>query len=855
MSSTSNLRIPALCVRVTCVPSSPLGQPLARTPMEMMQGLAAAAVPLPPDAVLLSTAHPVAESVCIASTQEDGVWTLPARDVALERSSTHPLALIVPGLRLQVQCPGVPGSDRAGYSHLLSCSVPLAPCFKDLLTRNVCTLQRSTCEDGMEYLVQLGVDTRGLSLTAVQQTAAELQSGLDVLLHHQSAMSAALGAPLRTVDELVAEVSELKDQRARAVASVLDALSAGDQSRSMLDLQYGRAFGMRVDQQQCRALREGSVLGNGFEQTLLQASIAQASLVAKIAQEADVRAHDPPSVQRAVENFVRTNGAEALAHGFYEQAQTVYCSRTSYQFDPSFAPSMNVARATQNADGSMTLNVQPQLALQAAPGEDQNLTPGVHMADVLGFGHTNGLMRRDCEDGAHAIAACADLFRCVPPQQLLLSQQQVLQLLPADVQTVGATLQYMSGVLQQHAAQVEAMHAAPTPVSAVSARSLAQLAAGNPASAPVLFATSLLASAPQLAASLGAVSADPCAKLDCSAKEYNAWWTGALMNGEQSGLTGHAVSVSMALAPLCSTTAEGARVDIHLLDPSMRVFESTSPARQIQQADTAAVKLQVDRAPVTPVRRNLQQKLDQCGPLTMCMACNLRSTLHAEETKRSLSQAQQAEVLLTGGSLALGRDQRSATIVPMQTFTLRAEAATAKELSRQMAFTFYKTMLSCGRGLVYTLDLANGGTYAGMPMSRQLKNTHALVVGAPLGATETRNLRVLGALQATFVLGAAEALAHMPPVMPLALQQRMKLSALHQQLAPLTAAELREAKHGCGMLAQTPVLDVGSASGAVDAPAAVANMHAVHAAAQQIVGPDLHVTGGPFADSLMLSFA
>jgi hypothetical protein len=60
----------------------------------------------------------------------------------------------------------------------------------------------------------------------------------------------------------------------------------------MLDLQYGRAFGMRVDQQQCIALREGSVLSNCFEQTLLQASIAQASLLAKIAQEAGVRAHD-----------------------------------------------------------------------------------------------------------------------------------------------------------------------------------------------------------------------------------------------------------------------------------------------------------------------------------------------------------------------------------------------------------------------------------------------------------------------------------------------------------------------------------------------------------------------------------
>jgi hypothetical protein len=376
--------------------------------------------------------------MCIVSRQTDGLWSLPARDIALERSSTHPLAMIVPGLRLQVQCAGAPGSDRSAYSHLLSCSVPLAACFKDLLARNVHTLQRVTCEDGMQYLVQIMADTRGLPLAAVQQTAADLQSGVDVLLHHQSAMGAALGAPLRTVDELVAEVGALKEQRAQAVASVLTALSAGDQSRSMLDLQYGRAFGMRVDQQQCRALREGSVLGNGFEQTLLHASIAQASLVAKIAQEAGVGTHDPLLVQRAAENFVRTNGAEALVHGFNQQAQTVYCSRTGYQFDPSFASAMNVARAAQNADGSMTLTVTPQLALQAAPGEDQNLTPGIHFADVLGFANTNGLLRRDCEDGAHAISACADLFRCVPAQQLLASQAGVLQLLPNDVQAVGS---------------------------------------------------------------------------------------------------------------------------------------------------------------------------------------------------------------------------------------------------------------------------------------------------------------------------------------------------------------------------------------------------------------------------------
>lgn len=861
MTSTSTLRIPALCVRVTCVPSNPLEQ-LAATGSAFadvlcgITGLATAAVPLPADAILLSTAHPVADSACAASAQEDGVWSLQARDVALDRSTTHPLAVLVPGLRLQVQCAGVPGSDRTAYSHLLSCSVPLAACFKDLLVHNVHTLVRTTCEDGMQYMVQVMADTRGLPLAAMQQTAADLQSGIDVLLHHQSAMAAALGAPLRTADELVAEVAALKEQRARAVSSVLTALSAGDQANNMLDLQYGRAFGMRVDQQQCRALREGSVLGHGFEQTLLHASIAQASLVAKIAQGEGVHTGDPLLVQRAVENFVRTNGADALVHAFNEQAQTVYCSRTGYQFDPSFAPGMNVARAAKNTDGSLTVTVVPQLALQATPGEDQNLTPGIHFADVLGFANTNGLLRRDCEDGAHALSAYADLFRCVNAQHLLASQASVLQQLPADVQAVGGSILYVSSVLQQHAAQAEAAHTAAeqVPLASISARQLAARADAKPLCSPSLFATSLLASAPQLSVSLSSASGDPSAKLDCTAKEYNAWWTGALMSGAQTNLSGHAVSMSLGLAPLCSTSVDGTRVDLHLLDPAVRVFESTAFARQMHQADTAAVKLNVSKAPVTPVRRNLQQKLDQCGPLTMCMACNLRSTLHAEETKHSVGQAMQAEMLLTGGAMGAAA-QPAASIVPMQTFTLRAEASSQPELSRQMAFTFYKTLLSCGRGLVYTLDTSAQSVFAGTPMARELANTHPFVIGAPLGAVETRHLRALGALQSSFVLGAAQALAHLPPLMPLALQQRMRFCPMRQQLAPLTAPELREAKHGCGMLAQTAVLSVLDAAGAAEPAATVANMQALHSAASRIVGPDLHVTGGPFADSLLLTFA
>jgi len=829
-----------------------------RGPMAATGLMPTLSVPLPADTMLLSTVHPSAETACHVSKSEDGLLSLAAQEVALDRSSTHPLALIVPGMMLQLHCAAPPESDRQGYSHLLTCSVPLAACFKDLLTQNVHSQQRLTCEDGMQYQLDITADTRGLAMTAVQQAAADLERGLDVLLHHSSAVAKSLGLPaLKTVDELVSEVTAHKARRAEAVATVLKALSAGSQASNMLDLQYGRALGMRVDQQQCRALREGSVLGNGFSQTLLHCSIAQMALISKIAQEAGVSTHDPLLTQRAVENFVNTHGAQALAHGFLDQAQTVYCSRTGYQFDPTFAPSMKIARAMQNSDGSVTLNVTPQLALQATPGEDQNLTPGLHYADVLGFSKTSGLMRRDCEDGAHALNACGDLLRCVPLDQLLAAQSQLLPMLPTDMQQIGNTLLYVSS--QLHANSAPATTTLPqTPLANVNINLLATKVEQKPAIAQKLFATSLLAAAPQLSTSLAAVNNDPSAKLDCTAKEYYAWWTSALMRGDNAeGLTGHAVAISLGLAPLVSTSVDGTRVDIHLLDPNMRVFESTAPARQILQADTAAVKLNLNKAPVTPVRRNLQQQLDQCPPLTMCMACNLRSTLHAAETKNIISQALNSEMLLTGGAMRTGAGQATSTpsIVPMQTFTLRAEAETQQELARQMTYTFYKTLLSCGDGLVFTLDMKEAAAFAGMPMSRQLQHTPAVVVGSPLDDAELQYLRVLGALQSSFVLPAADALAALPPLMPLAAQQRMKFCPVRQQLVPLTSGELAQATHACGMLAQTAMIDVTSGRAAVSPESVVANMHAIYQTAQQVVGPELHVTGGPFADSLLLTFA
>ena len=168
MSGTSVLRIPALCVRVACIPNTPLSF---------------GSVPMPAETLLLSAVHPSTHN-CKASTSNSSQWSIAAQQVLLDRSDKHPMAVLVPGLRLQLHYAGA--QDRPAYSHIMSCSVPLATCFKDILSTNVHPLRRSTLEDGMQYQVDVVADTQGMSIGNVQQLALEFQQGLDVLLHHQS---------------------------------------------------------------------------------------------------------------------------------------------------------------------------------------------------------------------------------------------------------------------------------------------------------------------------------------------------------------------------------------------------------------------------------------------------------------------------------------------------------------------------------------------------------------------------------------------------------------------------------------------------------------------------------------------
>lgn len=884
MEDASPLTIPRLCVQVTCLNSldgppgvQSVGARLFHEAMRSYSGAMrsyseplalalapalAPALPLPANSMLLSAVHPTTSECVRAFTADDGAWYLPVQHVALLRSAEHPLAMIVPGLRLQVHCANPPAENEPspGYSHLLSFSVPLAACLKDLMHKSVFSVRRETAEDGMRYQLDVRLDTTGLSLAAVQQVALELQHSIDQLLHHQSLMTQKLGAPPKTVEQLVSAASALRQKRFEACQRVLEAVSPDTKCNFNLNLQYGRAFGMQVDQAQCRALREGSVLSHGFQQTLLHLTLAQASLIAKLAQEADIKLatelpaqHCPSSGMHArLRQHLDTQAPAALWHACLQQVQMAYCCRTKYHFDPSYGPTLKVAQAMKNADGSMTVRVVPTFGMISRPGEDQNLTPGTSYADC-------GLNLRDCEDGAMHINACSDVLRMHTLDVLRSQQASLLSLLPADIQAVGSSILKLTEVLHAHV-NASAPPATPVGLERLNPKTFSEAldkAAAAPSHAQ-LYATSLLASAPQLAAApLRGASADPSSKMDCSASEYNAWWTGALMQGDkQANLNGHAVAISVGLAPVLRTHVQDTPVDVHLIDPRMKIYESTAPAWQTEQADTAVVKLNLKKEPLTPMRLKLQQDLDTCTPLTMCMACNVRSALHTAETRQVIAHTLVDPRLQTGDSMlppgTQGVAQQLPIMSPMQTFSLQAQADSEPELGRQLAFKFYKTLLAVGAGDVYSLDLHQSkvSVYAGMSMARQLSRTKSVVVGSPLDAAERQILHALGALQSSFLLDAPQTLASMPPLMPLALQQRMKYSA-DGQLVPLLASELRAAAHPCGFMTQTPLMPITHSS---DTQSVVQNLTAMVSMAKQVVGQGLHVTGAPFADGLFLTF-
>jgi hypothetical protein len=302
-------------------------------------------------------------------------------------------------------------------------------------------------------------------------------------------------------------------------------------------------------------------------------------------------------------------------------------------------------------------------------------------------------------------------------------------------------------------------------------------------------------------------------------------------------------------------------VEVFLLNGGqMKIYESTALARQMPVgADNAAVRLNVATPAGQPVaevgalalrrrlRLQLQTALSQSEPLTMCMACNVLSTLTAQEMK-IMQQAQNSSPFP-----ANARDESGVPIIaPMQIFAPVDPDAPTDLKVRQTRDGFYQVMLVGDEGFFHLVAENSNRIFQGAPMNTTLKDTKTIVFKTPIGKEEKEGLRGLGALSALFVLGAEI----MPSVrlMPMALQQTMQFCPVNGHLVPLSPQQLLKVQNPCGILVKKS-LDARGSDGQLDPGLVLNNMTEMLKRTWDVVGKPVYVTGGPWAHSMMLTFA
>ena len=834
------------------------------------------------DCLLLSCAYPTVDKTLQWTTQEDGVFYLPESAISLNTES-HPLARFEPGLRVQL----IYDKD---CSHILSTSLSYAECCKTLLQGYNYVKMQETTEDGMTYLLTVRTENNS-------KITQQLQNTIDTLAVHAATMQNKLGAALTTPEAVTRSVMEAKVARKLALDQILNQLKTNFKQADFLDLAASRALGSQVtfDQQGIKQVRIGATLSSCFPQMLLHATVAQAGLITNICQASGVPLDSPAMVFNAVQAYISNQGMEALEHVFNTEVQKIYCANSEYKFDPTFATAMQVKKSVANADKTLTLTVQASLVKTDKPGEDQSVAPGIELRDWLlaniqaqKDGNKNSmsvgdnialsirggevecpLKKSDCEDGDYFMTSAMDEVFKKDPQELQAAQKSIIQQLPADIKLHQSSISLITTKLLEHKLTQETKFTNSThvPQKELNHSMLVDLVQKNTKQfASVTCATSLLASSPQLSASLSQLAPSSSQKsAERTAEEFTKWWSAQIFSGtgaeSSTNLAGHSVCTRLSIAPVLSTTANDCAVQVFLLNrDEMKINESTALARQMPVgADNAAVRLNVATPAGQPVaeagalalrrrlRLQLQTALSASEPLTMCMACNVLSTLTAQEMK-IMQQAQNSSPFP-----ANARDESGVPIIaPMQIFAPVDPDAPTDLKVRQTRDGFYQVMLVGDEGFFHLVAENSNRIFQGAPMNTTLKDTKTIVFKTPIGNEEKEGLRGLGALSALFVLGAEI----MPSVrlMPMALQQTMQFCPVNGHLVPLSPQQLRNVQNPCGILVKKSLYARGS-DGQLDPGLVLNNMTEMLKRTWDVVGKPVYVTGGPWAHSMMLTFA
>lgn len=873
-------------------------------------------VQVPPDNLLcIGCPHPTDIQSTYTSEIKDNMTLLNPNgmDVTLSKNPDHPLMPIVPGISVKLMY--VSPSDHAeeivhsttsktacnttsagvkngnpSTSHLFTISVPLKQLLQGLVQSRCVVQDVCTSEDNnrqWQFRISLANDA--------DRNNSQLASYLDIIGVHESWVRKKLNH-LETICETVTAVTNAREVRKKACAEVLERISPGQDLPTTWDLQMSRALNIsmtqqgpapaKLDEQALEEVRIGCVTGDEKKQVFINFVNAMASTAVQIAQRADVpmvfdhssqlAMFDREHFDKAIGDFVKKNGVDALMHQILLQQQAHVVAATKYTSDPAYCTVVRAKDVQMDSHGNGHVNFRAEIIKSKDPGEDQQTLGGMGPT-------SHGYLERDCEDVANLIAVTTSLLKAFPEDEFLQNVSFALKHFPPSIQQVTGTIVSIAKLLHSHTASIKQRLSCDEHVKLadLNSRYLIKALQKTRTQEPVrLISTCVcLAKSPRIGAPTTGALENALASKGLSPHNFCQWW----MTSPKSGLTGHAICVGVDCTPILQTTAANVPVFVYAINPQTHIVEGTGIAREVSDSASDVQHVNYCTEPNTAERFMLQKRVDDARCLNTTMRKNILSSMHAKEISvklyknflmaASLSSNTQHGITQDNSVALLRQNELLPTFKAINNFTLNAsQANTYEERLVSASSMFYAVNLAIGLGSVYTLDCnqaksrkkqnsmaldapAEMHLVPGSPFTVGMlsETSKTIVVSSPCSHSEQSRLRALGAFMTLNKLGSLDYLERVAKLTPLPLRRSMRMCPTRNMLIPLTAAELITAdSFRCGLFARSPYHTFGQDKySTLDIES---NMHGVYLETCKVTKVMPMITGTGFADSMMVHY-
>ena len=222
--------------------------------------------------------------------------------------------------------------------------------------------------------------------------------------------------------------------------------------------------------------------------------------------------------------------------------------------------------------------IKAKIEAQKKDGIENSMSVGDNIALSIRGGEVEcPLADRDCEDGDYSMTSAMDEVFKKDPQELQAAQKSIIQQLPADIKLHQSSISLITTKLLEHKLKQETIltnftHVPQKELNHSMLVDLVQKAADTKQFASVTCATSLLATSPQLSASLSQLAPSSSQKsAERTAEEFTKWWSAQIFSGtgaeSSTNLAGHSVCTRLSMSPVLRTTAENdCPVEVFLLN-------------------------------------------------------------------------------------------------------------------------------------------------------------------------------------------------------------------------------------------------------------------------------------------------